>query len=135
MTTRKHRTTQSQIFQGTVVGIWTVIADAPVRNTRSVLEWTCKCPQGHKAQIEHAVLAYGATPTSCAACAEQARAQLAQERIREKRILKEAAKELALRTLEQMKPAAQIEGVAQPDTHTRALRIPAQPEAQESHAF
>jgi hypothetical protein len=112
MKTRKHRTTQSQIFQGTVVGIWTVIADAPVRNARSVLEWTCKCPQGHKAQIEHAVLAYGAAPTNCTACAEQAATQRVAAKIEDRKLAKELAKEIALQTLELMRQSAPV--VAQP---------------------
>ena len=116
MTTRKHRTTQSQIFQGTVVGIWTVIADAPVRNARSVLEWTCKCPQGHKAQIEHAVLAYGATPTNCTVCAEQAATQRVAAKIEERELAKVLAKELAIAALEQLHSAP----VAQPEVQEEA---------------
>jgi hypothetical protein len=98
MTTR--RTMQAQIFQGTVVGIWTVVADAPKRNTRNVLEWTCECPQGHKAQIEHASLAYGITPVQCMACVEAERAQRAQQKTEENKLVRELAIEMLLKRQE-----------------------------------
>ena len=97
------RSTQTQPLQGDVIGGWTIISESPVRNTKGVLEWCCRCDCGHTTRIPHNDLAYGAAPT-CSQCAQQAATQRAQERAREKQIIKEAATEL----LAAKKPAQSV---------------------------
>jgi hypothetical protein len=100
------RTKQAQPMQGEVFGLFKITGESPKRSTRGSLGWQCECvAAGHPIQIEHAVLAYGATPTQCAECVQQAATERANEHIEEKKLAKELAKELALTALEQLRAA------------------------------
>jgi hypothetical protein len=83
------RTVQTQVFDGTVVGIWTVVADAPVRDTNNVLVWTCNCDHGHVRQIANTDLSYGIAPAQCAECAAEDQANAAAKSADARRVLAE----------------------------------------------
>jgi hypothetical protein len=107
-----------QIAKDDLIGIFRITGESPKRNTRGPLAWACECvAAGHPTTIEHAVLAYGATPTICTACAQQAATQRVAAKIEERKLAKELAKEIALQALAQLRSAPvvaqpQEEGVA-----------------------
>jgi hypothetical protein len=91
-----------QIAEGLVVCNWRVVSEMPKRNTKGVLEWACACPEGHRVQIAHHDLTYGAAPTICTACAQQAAAQRANDRAGEHRL------EAEFRNMQRLAQQAQI---------------------------
>jgi hypothetical protein len=96
------RTTQTQPIQGEVFGIFKIIGESPKRNTRGSLAWDCECiAAGHPIQIEHAVLAYGATPAHCRVCAAEERNKKFVEEAQAKEIVREAVAEMRAARLAQ----------------------------------
>jgi hypothetical protein len=89
------RSVQTQVFDGTVVGIWTVVVDAPVRDTKNVLVWTCNCDHGHVRQIANTDLSYGIAPAQCAECAAEDQANAAALKAHESRVLAECRAEIS----------------------------------------
>jgi hypothetical protein len=83
------RSVQTQVFEGTVVGIWTVVADAPARDTKNVLVWTCNCDHGHVRRIANTDLSYGIAPARCAECAAEDQANATAKSADARRVLAE----------------------------------------------
>jgi hypothetical protein len=98
-----------QIAKDDLIGIFRITGESRKRNPRGPLAWACECvAAGHPTTIEHAVLAYGATPTICTACAQQAATQRVAAKLEERKLAKELAKEIALQTLELMRQSAPV---------------------------
>lgn len=97
------RAKQSQeIFEGTVVGNWTVINETPTRGAKGLM-WTCACTQDHHIQIAHHDLQFSVVPTQCAECVEAESAARAAIKVEERRLVAEwrAAQQLAHKEAQQ----------------------------------
>lgn len=113
-----------QIAEGTVVGIWTVVSSAPVR-INGILMWRCRCEAGHERDIPHHDLQFGVAPTQCVECVQQAATQRAQERIEEKKLGQELARQMLEQHRKEAQPV-QIKGLAEPGTplgHIRSIQV------------
>ena len=84
---RSSRDKSTQPVQGETFGLFRIVGESPKRNTRGSLAWQCECvAASHPTTIEHAVLAYGATPTQCAVCVEAEAAVRAAMKADERRL-------------------------------------------------
>jgi hypothetical protein len=121
-------TRQKEIAVGVVIGQWRVVSETPTRGPRGLM-WTISCPNNHEVAVEHGRISYGATPTQCAQCVEQAATQRSNERLEEKRLSKEIASMMIEQRRKEKEQVVSIAGLAEPDEtlkHTRAIYLPAE---------